>query len=292
MPNVTVYVISKQWADLPSKTTPIFAVDMTHIEQGIKNVTDFVNTLNAEAGLYLCAVPFTSELSDKLDGIEANANNYSLPTASTSTKGGVKVDGITITIDANGVISAVGGGGGSSTLSGLTDVQLNQLADGEILKWDAENSKWVNSVITEGSTYTKELVYDSGSDTVPAPSSPSLSDITSVSVNFLKDVSEYDQLMIVYNSIADGGLTNSVRTAFVDKDLIENGKPYDHVDYYQRWFRFVLTSNTTFSYFTSKQNESADQYPRIFKIYGIKFGGGSSVEPPTYNETMDILEGE
>ena len=44
----------------------------------------------------------------KLDNIEANANNYVLPTASTSTLGGVKVDGTTITIN-NGVIRANSG---------------------------------------------------------------------------------------------------------------------------------------------------------------------------------------
>lgn len=59
---------------------------------------------------------YTTTEKDKLSGVEDNANNYSLPTASTSTLGGVKVDGITITI-ANGVISAVGGGG--------TDVEGN-----------------------------------------------------------------------------------------------------------------------------------------------------------------------
>ena len=40
------------------------------------------------------------------------AGTYTLPTASTVTKGGVKIDGTTIVIDGNGVISAVGGGGG------------------------------------------------------------------------------------------------------------------------------------------------------------------------------------
>lgn len=37
----------------------------------------------------------------------------SIPTASTSTLGGVKVDGTTVTIDSNGVISSSGGGGGT-----------------------------------------------------------------------------------------------------------------------------------------------------------------------------------
>ena len=43
----------------------------------------------------------------KLDGIAANANNFSLPTASTSVLGGVKVDGTTVTIS-GGVISSAG----------------------------------------------------------------------------------------------------------------------------------------------------------------------------------------
>lgn len=41
----------------------------------------------------------------KLDGIAANANNYSLPTASASTLGGIKV-GTNLSIDGNGVLSA------------------------------------------------------------------------------------------------------------------------------------------------------------------------------------------
>ena len=43
----------------------------------------------------------------KLDGIATSANNYSLPTASTSTLGGVKVDGTTVIIS-GGVISSAG----------------------------------------------------------------------------------------------------------------------------------------------------------------------------------------
>ena len=38
-----------------------------------------------------------------------------------------------------------GGGGGASALSELTDVELTDLADGEILKYDATEEKWVNA---------------------------------------------------------------------------------------------------------------------------------------------------
>ena len=54
---------------------------------------------------------FTDTLKAKLDGIEASSNNYSLPTASISVLGGVKVgSGLSIT---NGVLSSTGSGGTS-----------------------------------------------------------------------------------------------------------------------------------------------------------------------------------
>ncbi len=42
---------------------------------------------------------------------ELQGGGYTLPTASTTIKGGIKIDGITITIDGNGVASVVSGGG-------------------------------------------------------------------------------------------------------------------------------------------------------------------------------------
>lgn len=141
MPNVTVYVVTN-WQNLPTKTSPIDSVNLNHLETGVKNVTDFLNTINAESGLYLCATPFTTELKNKLDGIEAQANKYVLPTAGTNVLGGVKVDGVTITIDQNGVISSAAS---STSLENLTDVDLDNLSDGQILKYDSASSKWVNA---------------------------------------------------------------------------------------------------------------------------------------------------
>lgn len=62
-----------------------------------------------ESGKGLSTNDFTSAYKSKLDGIANNANNYSLPTASSSTLGGVKVgSGLSIS---NGVLSASGGQG-------------------------------------------------------------------------------------------------------------------------------------------------------------------------------------
>ena len=126
----------------------------------------------------------SKEHFSKLEGIAANANNYSLPTASTTTLGGVKIDGTsitinnevisatlptastsvlggvkvdgsTITIDNNGVISSSGGSSNISDLDDLSDVTLTSPLDGDILTYDATNSRWVNgdfSVLTDNET--------------------------------------------------------------------------------------------------------------------------------------------
>lgn len=61
---------------------------------------------------------YTTEEKTKLSGIANNANNYNLPIASADTLGGVKIgNGLSI---ADGVISALGGGG-SQTITPLFD---------------------------------------------------------------------------------------------------------------------------------------------------------------------------
>ena len=77
--------------------------------------------------------------------------SYVLPVASTTALGGVKIDGTSITIDANGVISSSGGssGGTATDVASLTDVTLTSLQSGEILKWNG--TAWVNSNDLQGS---------------------------------------------------------------------------------------------------------------------------------------------
>ena len=62
---------------------------------------------------------FTTAERNKLAAIESGATNFSLPTATVSVLGGVKVDGTSITVDGDGIISAVppeGSGGADITL--------------------------------------------------------------------------------------------------------------------------------------------------------------------------------
>lgn len=96
----------------------------------------------------------SAEDKEKIDGIDDEANKYVLPRATTSLLGGVKVDGTTVSVDNDGTIHAIGGSGGASAISGLSDVQIRALLDGDVLVYDHSSRKWVNKfpeeVFSEG----------------------------------------------------------------------------------------------------------------------------------------------
>lgn len=62
-----------------------------------------------ESGKGLSTNDFTAAYKEKLDGIAPNANNYTLPTASSTTLGGVKI-GTGLAIGEDGTLRATGGG--------------------------------------------------------------------------------------------------------------------------------------------------------------------------------------
>ena len=68
--------------------------------------------------------------TEAVDYIKNKPTPYTLPTASTTTLGGVKVDGTTVTIT-DGVISAAGGGGGS----GRIELTAGNLSDPTFSPW-------------------------------------------------------------------------------------------------------------------------------------------------------------
>ena len=86
----------------------------------------------------------TSLERNKLSGIAANANNYSYQLPNTSTLGGVKVDGSTITINGSGVISSSGSNLSSSSINDLSDISFDtsSLTNGQSLVWNSTNSRW------------------------------------------------------------------------------------------------------------------------------------------------------
>ena len=101
------------------------------VNQGDVQNFNFENlTVSLDGDIVTVAGPDLSIFASKTYVDDAIANidtgggggSYTLPTASTVTKGGVKIDGSTIVIDSNGVISAVGGGsGGGIDLTALAN---------------------------------------------------------------------------------------------------------------------------------------------------------------------------
>jgi len=56
-------------------------------------------------------------------------------------------------------VAQSGGGGGATTLGGLTDVTITSVADGQVLKYDSATASWVNGIDnTGGSSYTNSDV--------------------------------------------------------------------------------------------------------------------------------------
>ena len=146
--NIAEYIMTV-WKNYPTKDTAINATRLNHLEQGVKNVTDFVNTLIKSDQ------NFTTALKNKLDGIEDGANKYVLPKASATDLGGVKVDGVTTTIDANGVIHSPTTG--VSYLKDLLDVDPTALQNKSMLRYDSAKKKWVCITEVESRSKMSEL---------------------------------------------------------------------------------------------------------------------------------------
>ena len=93
-------------------------------------------------------------------------NSYTLPTASATVLGGVKV-GTGLNINAGtGVLTATGGGGGGATaLDGLSDVTINTPTTNQVLKYDG--SEWTNQADAGGGAGTPTITW-----TLTAPNAP------------------------------------------------------------------------------------------------------------------------
>ena len=98
-----------------------------------------------------------------------------------STSGGsTPITNLYIKISGAWVEVSVGGGGGSSTLAGLTDVNLSSPTDGQALVYDANSSKWVNGA---GGSSSASGVYVGTCDTAAATAAKEV--VVSADQNFV-----------------------------------------------------------------------------------------------------------
>ena len=81
--------------------------------------------------------------------------SYTLPTASSSTLGGVKIDGTTITINGSGVITA----NYPDTLAELTDTNVSGASNNQVLTWNTSTSKWIPTTVNGVDTLPTGIAY-------------------------------------------------------------------------------------------------------------------------------------
>jgi hypothetical protein len=70
-----------------------------------------------------------------------------IPKASTTTVGGIKVDGEILNIASDGTLIFSGGTGGESYLADLKDTNITSLTDGQYLVYNKDSGKWINKTI-------------------------------------------------------------------------------------------------------------------------------------------------
>lgn len=134
-------------------------ISVTASGGAIKNTSDLSNDGSGSGSYFveaseLAKIAFTGQYSDlknkitKTSELENDSEFLSsIPKASTTILGGIKLDGETLTMDENGIVSVVGGGGGSSYLADLKDTEIKSLMDKQFLIYNADETKWLNQTL-------------------------------------------------------------------------------------------------------------------------------------------------
>lgn len=98
--------------------------------------------------------------------------------ATTDTPGLVMPDGVTITVDATGLIVV------NLNVSDLKDIKLTNLANGDVLKYDGTQSKWVNVALGTAATRNATTSITSGStDLIESGAVHSLNEALETQIN-------------------------------------------------------------------------------------------------------------
>lgn len=101
--------------------------------------------------------------------------------------------------------------GGASAVSDLTDVELTNLADKEILEWDAVAEKWKNVANSGGGSGNVDDVYVNGTSVLDA--------------NHIAQVKSYKELtQSEYDALPDDKLTDDILYCIKDTGIVEGEK--------------------------------------------------------------------
>lgn len=138
--------------------------------------------------------------------------------ATTDTPGLVMPDGVTITVDATGLIVA------SLNVSDLKDIKLTNLANGDFLKYDGTQSKWVNVALGTAASRNATSSITSGSTDL----------IESGAVHSLKQTLESKIGEVTVKTFAANATTISFTVPTTGNNLIDfwcsDGSNYTEID--------------------------------------------------------------
>lgn len=170
---------------------------------------------------------------------------------------------------------------GASAVSDLTDVNLNNLADGEILKYDATLQKWINSVGGGGgaggsSVYSEKVLWEDANG---------YTSNTNASVTLTDSLLNYDAIVIEVSRESDYNFRNQefVLVSMIDKTGI-------------KWFPFDMIGSSTDCVATCRYIDETHlilghwtyiKPVKYYKIVGLKFGMPNfmhGTSAPTANE--------
>lgn len=138
--------------------------------------------------------------------------------ATTDTPGLVMPDGVTITVDATGLIVA------NLNVSDLKDIKITNLANGDVLKYDGTQSKWVNVALGTAASRNATSSITSGSTDL----------IESGAVHSLKQTLESLIGTTTVSTLAANATTISFTVPTTGNNLIEffvsDGSNYTDID--------------------------------------------------------------
>ena len=237
------------------------------------------------------------------EGTDYKVNGESLITK-INAKQDKLIEGQNITIGADGkTISATD----TDEISELEDVELDNLADGQVLKWDAENSKWVNDDESGGSEveanpsgtptetlstigidgtvyeiegssgegYTEDVLWNTGG-TTSSWASPLV-------VTLSSNISDYDEIRVSFTDVDgnDGFVfipTSEIPSNYADKYFVGAGD-----------FLATVKANSDTSINCYAKNGITMTYNNVVGIkYGSGGGGGGSSEI-NYSTTEHVI---
>ena len=147
------------------------------------------------------------------------------------------------------------GGGGSSTLAGLTDVDLSSPSNGQVLKYNSTSQKWENANESGGGggggSFTKDVLYQNTGSSAPS------------TINLSHAIDDYDA---IYFTGYRSQYTSYWASALYLSDDCVTGRNIGLTD--DAMYGWYTVTNSTTLTLIGSVNMVVD------KVYGVKFGGG------------------